>query len=94
MKYNRYWRDYNEYELQCQAFEDEKESANRSYEASLQELELLHRTNVFNDTFHISYDGPFGMINGLRLGRLPSQQVYLTICKYKTLANILLLLLD
>jgi beclin len=38
-------------------------------------LEKLQRTNVFNDTFCIGHDGLFATINGLRLGRLPGQNV-------------------
>lgn len=40
-----------------------------------QQLERLQRTNVYNDTFCIGHDGYFGTINGLRLGRLPNQNV-------------------
>jgi beclin len=40
-----------------------------------QRLERLQRTNVYNDTFCIGHDGYFGTINGLRLGRLPNQNV-------------------
>jgi len=32
-------------------------------------LDLLRRTHVFNDAFHIWHDGPFGTISGFRLGR-------------------------
>lgn len=38
-------------------------------------LERLQRTNVFNDTFCVGHDGSFGTINGLRLGRLPNNNV-------------------
>jgi len=38
-------------------------------------MQTLHRTNVYNDTFYIWYDGHFGTINDFRLGRLPSQPV-------------------
>ncbi|RQM09452.1 hypothetical protein DD237_003552 [Peronospora effusa] len=38
-------------------------------------LRRLQRYNVCNDVFHIWYDGLFGTINGLRLGRLPSKPV-------------------
>jgi len=38
-------------------------------------LEIMKRTNVFDDAFHIFYDGHFGTINGLCLGRLPSVKV-------------------
>lgn len=36
------------------------------------DLKRLQRTNVYNDTFHIWFDGHFGTINNYRLGRLPS----------------------
>jgi beclin len=45
----------------------------RKYDS--QQLERLQRTNVYNDTFCIGHDGYFGTINGLRLGRLPNQNV-------------------
>jgi beclin 1 len=32
-------------------------------------LNQLKRTNVMNDAFYIWYDGPFGTINGFRLGK-------------------------
>jgi beclin 1 len=37
--------------------------------------EALTQTNVLNDAFGIWYDGPFGTISGLRLGRLPDVAV-------------------
>lgn len=33
------------------------------------QLEVLRRTHVFNEAFHIWHDGPFGTISGFRLGR-------------------------
>lgn len=39
------------------------------------QLELLKRTNVLNDAFHIWHDGEFGTINNFRLGRLPNTPV-------------------
>ena len=38
-------------------------------------LHQLQHTNVYDDVFHIGYDGHFGTISGFRLGRLPSQPV-------------------
>jgi len=38
-------------------------------------LNHFHQINVFNDAFFVWHDGPFGTINGLRLGRLPTQPV-------------------
>ena len=34
-------------------------------------LQRLMHINVYNDSFHIWFSGPFATINGLRLGRLP-----------------------
>lgn len=39
------------------------------------QLDKLHKTNVFNATFHIWHSGHFGTINSFRLGRLPSAPV-------------------
>ena len=50
-------------------------SLQEKYTHDRQQLERLQRTNVYNDTFCISHDGSFGTINGLRLGRLPNQNV-------------------
>ena len=36
------------------------------------QLVKLKKTNVLNDVFSIATDGPFGTINGFRLGRLPA----------------------
>lgn len=36
------------------------------------QLEKIKNSNIYNDVFKISHDGPFGTINGLRLGKLPS----------------------
>lgn len=35
----------------------------------------LSSINVLNDCFHIWHDGPFGTINGLRMGRLTTLPV-------------------
>lgn len=39
------------------------------------QLDKLKKTNAFNATFHIWYQGHFGTINNFRLGRLPSAPV-------------------
>lgn len=39
------------------------------------QLDLLRRTHVFNEAFHIWHDGPFGTISGFRLGRTAAQPV-------------------
>ena len=42
---------------------------------STAQLDRLERTNIYNDVFHIWYDGPFGTISGFRLGRTSSHPV-------------------
>ncbi|AET41582.1 beclin 1 Ecym_8304 [Eremothecium cymbalariae DBVPG len=56
------------------------QSLKNQYELTLNNLDRLRKTNIFNETFRISHSGPFGTINGLRLGgfsqvRVPWQEV-------------------
>lgn len=39
------------------------------------QLHLFQQITVLSDVFFVWHDGPFGTINGLRLGRLPITQV-------------------
>ncbi|ORY07460.1 APG6-domain-containing protein [Basidiobolus meristosporus CBS 931.73] len=70
-----YWQEYNEFQIQLQEFQNERDSVNLKYDHDARELERLQKTNVYNDTFNIGHDGHFGTINGFRLGRLPNQAV-------------------
>ncbi|KAI9354105.1 autophagy protein Apg6-domain-containing protein [Zopfochytrium polystomum] len=70
-----YWNDVNILQEQMKALEDERDSVTLKYEYAMKQLERLEKTNVYNDTFRIWHDGPFGTINGFRLGRLPNQPV-------------------
>ncbi|KAL8733532.1 MAG: hypothetical protein Q9181_003548 [Wetmoreana brouardii] len=69
-----FWRERNAFALTLSEFQNERDALNAAYEHDAQQLERLQRTNVYNDCFCISHDGPFGTINGLRLGRLPPPQ--------------------
>ncbi|KAJ3080288.1 autophagy protein 6, partial [Quaeritorhiza haematococci] len=69
-----YWQDVNQLENELHAYENEKDSIKLKYEYATKQLEAL-KTNVYNDTFRIWHDGPFGTINGFRLGRLQNQPV-------------------
>ena len=71
----RYWDTCNEFEVQLFEFQEEKNAVHLNHEYARRQLERLKRTDVYNDTFHIWYDGHFGTINGLRMGTLPSQPV-------------------
>ena len=71
----KFWRDRNEFALQLEEFQNDRDSVNLQYDHDSRQLERLQRTNVYNDTFCIGHDGYFGTINGLRLGRLSNQPV-------------------
>ncbi|KAI9096911.1 autophagy protein Apg6-domain-containing protein [Phlyctochytrium arcticum] len=72
---NSHWQQVNEYENILQRYQDEKDSVEVNSAYVTKQLEALKKTNVYNDTFRIWHDGPFGTINGFRMGRLPNQSV-------------------
>lgn len=65
----------NNYELDISAHVDRLERAKAEYTHNMDVLDSLRNTNVFDSLFDISYKGPFGTINGLRLGTLPETTV-------------------
>ena len=67
-----YWDDFNDFKLALRAHVEERGGLVVNIEQTARQLERLRRTNVFNDAFHIWFDGPFGTVNGFRLGRLPN----------------------
>lgn len=70
-----FWQSRNEFNERQHSLEVENISLQQKLAHDQKQLELLQRTNVYNDTFFISHDGIFGTINGLRLGRLPNHSV-------------------
>lgn len=70
-----YWNDFNDFKLSLRNHVEERDGLVVNIEQTVRQLERLRRTNVFNDAFHIWFDGPFGTVNGFRLGRLPSVAV-------------------
>jgi beclin 1 len=70
-----FWRSRNAFSLSLEEFQNERDEVNIKYDHDAKLLERLQRTNVYNDAFCITHDGFFGVINGLRLGRLPNKQV-------------------
>lgn len=70
-----FWDKSNEYQLHLQQFQNERDSINLKYDHDVKQYERLQKTVVYNDAFCISHDGPFGTINGFRLGRLSTHQV-------------------
>jgi len=71
----RFWDEYGDFELELEQLSAEQQLVKQQIKVQNELLERLKRTNVYDDAFHISYDGHFGTINGFRLGRLPSQPV-------------------
>lgn len=70
-----FWASRNAHEKEMYDLNTELQFLQQKYAHDQRQLEKLQRTNVFNDTFCIGHDGLFATINGLRLGRLPNQNV-------------------
>lgn len=62
--------EINLQELSQYEFQNELRILQNQYETCLNNLDLLRKTNIYNETFKISHNGPFGTINGLRLGSI------------------------
>lgn len=75
LKGQMFFKDENKKELEVRSFLKERDTIKAEYEFNLTQLDRLRKTNVYNDTFNISHDGPFGTINGLRLGSIDSCRV-------------------
>ena len=69
-----FWLSRNTFNEQQYELEIELVSLQQKYAHDQKQFERLQRTNVYNDTFYISHDGTYGTINGLRLGRLRSNE--------------------
>ncbi|EFC50725.1 autophagy protein 6 [Naegleria gruberi] len=70
-----YWKEYNDFHNELLLYNEEREAIQQRIIHVTKEMEKLNSTNVFNDAFHIWYEGHFGTINNFRLGRLPTQNV-------------------
>lgn len=62
--------EINLQEVSQYEFQIELQNIQNQYVTSLNNLDLLRKTNIYNETFKISHNGPFGTINGLRLGSI------------------------
>jgi beclin len=71
----KFWEQRNEHSMDLARFQNERDRIANQFEFDSKQLQRLQRANVYNDTFAIGYDGYFGTINGLRLGRLPDRMV-------------------
>jgi beclin len=71
----KFWAERNAFDDEIHVLFTTLSSLQQKHSHDQQQLQALQRTNVYNDTFCIGHDGYFGTINGLRLGRLPGQNV-------------------
>lgn len=71
----KYGAEFLRYQWDLAQHEEECAAVNASIQYVTQQLSRLKTTNVMNDTFHIGEDGPFGTINGFRLGRMAPHKV-------------------
>jgi beclin len=71
----KFWAERNAFDDEMNELTTTLSSLRQKHAHDQQQLQALQRTNVYNDSFCIGHDGYFGTINGLRLGRLPSQNV-------------------
>lgn len=70
-----FWTRVAQYQLDLQDMEEERGATASAIRYASQELSRLRRSNVLNEMFQIAQDGPFGTINGFRMGRLHEQPV-------------------
>ncbi|WBW70859.1 autophagy associated beclin family protein Atg6 [Schizosaccharomyces osmophilus] len=78
---NEYKKTLNQLLMKESALEKQRDCAQLEFEHNSKKFEKLQKMNVFSDIFYISHysepngEGSIATINGLRLGRLPSQKV-------------------
>ncbi|KAF2088318.1 autophagy protein Apg6 [Saccharata proteae CBS 121410] len=70
-----FWRERNAFTMTLSEYQAERDRISNRYDHDVRQSLRLQRTNVYNDTFTISYDGQFATINGLRMGRTPATVV-------------------
>lgn len=68
---DKLWLEMTKFENDIAVKSEQYASVNRRFEYVSEYLADLKKSNVYQDAFIISNDGPFGTINGLRLGRIP-----------------------
>jgi len=71
----KYWENVLNLENQMVGFKEEKDAVEIQVKRCTDHTNLLQRTNLLNDAFHIWHDGHFATINGSRLGTLTGDQV-------------------
>jgi beclin 1 len=70
--YEYYWEQIRALDVHVKMLHTESHMVSKMINFTAEGYSSLKRTNVYDDTFNIYYDGHFGTINETRLGRLPS----------------------
>ncbi|EJD52531.1 autophagy protein 6 [Auricularia subglabra TFB-10046 SS5] len=70
-----FWREHNNRAMTAAQQEAELRSLRAAYAADRDVADMLEKSNVYNDAFLISVDGPLATINGLRFGRIGGAHV-------------------
>lgn len=70
-----YWESVNHLQIVIDECLEDDDTIKQESEHVTAQLSKLKKTNVYNDAFRIWHDGPFGTINGFRLGRLSDNRV-------------------
>lgn len=71
----KFWSKANALELKLLNFEESHAEISQRLIVADKELDLLKKTNILNDLFYIDQANQVGTINGLRLGRLSTDNV-------------------
>ncbi|KAK7815321.1 hypothetical protein U0070_019165 [Myodes glareolus] len=71
----QHWKDYAALTMEQLELTDELSSLENRLAHAQGQLQYLSKTDILNITFTILDDGPLGIINNFRLGRLPRIQV-------------------
>lgn len=75
VKEEDYYRTKNQFALEVNELVKENDRISSVKAQDQKTLERLKKVNTFNDVFCIGFDGSFGTINGLRLGKMRDRQV-------------------
>jgi beclin 1 len=68
----QWWHLLNDLTLDRHIFEEARDTASAKMEAIDRSIQSIKNHNILNDVFYIWYNGPFGTINGFRMGQLPA----------------------
>eukprot|EP01080_Neovahlkampfia_damariscottae_P010825 gene10825-3443_t len=72
---DEYWREFNSFQINLFSNQEERNGLKQKIQIGTSELKKLYSTNVYNDLFHIWFDGHFGTINNFRIGKLSTESV-------------------